>query len=195
MTDSFRTGRPEADEFPETQADALEQVPGDHAPEALEHSRDETVKLFERLNEAKIKDLRYSVGKWTPKEILGHLVDDERIFAYRALSVARGAKGPLPDFDENLFVENAHFEERSLPDLLDEYRAVRAATLELFQSLPEEAWDRRGTVSDYEASVRALAFLIAAHELHHLRVIRERYLPLIDEGSRELPPGAGQYNV
>ena len=118
-------------------------------------------------------------GKWTPKEILGHLVDDERIFVYRALSVARGDEGPLPSFDENLFVETSGFESRSLPSLLGEYRAVRAATLAFFESLPEAAWNRRGVVTDYETSVRGMAFHIAAHELHHLRVLRERYLPLM----------------
>ena len=179
MTHPFRTGRPQADEYPDYQARDIEQVPGDHAPEALSHSRDETLSLFEGLAGATIEDLRYAVGKWTPKEILGHLVDDERIFVYRALSVARGDKGPLPSFDENLFVQNSGFEGRSLPSLLREYRVVRDATLALFESLPEEAWDRRGVVTDYETSVRGMAFHIAAHELHHLRVIRERYLPLV----------------
>lgn len=191
-TRSFRTGRPGDGEYPDYQSEDIEQVPGDHAPGALETSRNETLKLFARLDEAKIQDLRYSVGKWTPKEILGHLIDDERIFVYRALSVARGDRGPLPPFDENLFVETSGFEERSLHSLLDEYRAVRAATLALFESLPEAAWDRRGTVTDYETSVRGMAFHIAGHELHHLRVLRERYLPLIAETRRDLPPGSNQ---
>lgn len=190
---SFRTGRPAADEIPDYVADDVAEVKGDHAPQALHDTRDETVRLFERLDEAEIKDLRYSVGKWTPKEILGHMIDDERIFTYRALGIARGGKEEQPGFDENLYVENANFESRSLPNLLDEYRAVRDATLLFFESLPEEAWDRRGTVNEYEASVRGLAFMIAAHELHHLRVLRDRYLTLIDDRPRNLGsrPGAG----
>lgn len=176
---ALQTGRPGADEFPAYQADDIAEVPSEHAPDALRHTRDETLRLFGQLEETQIFDLRYAEGKWTPKEILGHLIDDERIFVYRALSVARGDRGPLPPFDENLFVETSGFEDRSLRSLLDEYRAVRGSTLAFFDSLPEEAWDRRGTVTDYETTTRGMAFHIAGHELHHLRVLRERYLPLI----------------
>ncbi|MCG8458360.1 MAG: DinB family protein, partial [Holophagales bacterium] len=116
-------------------------------------------------------------GKWTVKEILGHLVDDERIFAYRALCVARGDETPLPGFDENAYMRYAAFEKRPLPELLDEYRAVRAASISFFRGLDRESWLRKGMVNGYEASVRGLAFHIAGHELHHHRVLEERYLP------------------
>ena len=120
--------------------------------------------------------LRYAPGKWTLKEVLGHLTDDERIFAYRALCIARGDTHPLESFDENAYVAGANFNDRSVGNLLDEYYFVRRSTVALFESLSSDAWLRRGTVSGYSASVRGLAFHIAGHELHHLAIVRERYL-------------------
>ncbi len=109
------------------------------------------------------------------KEVIGHLIDDERIFAYRALCVARGDARPLPGFDENDYVAATGFESRPLAALTAEYRAVRAATLTLFEPMTAEEWQRRGSVNGYEASVRGLAFHMAGHELHHLRTLREKY--------------------
>ena len=114
-----------------------------------------------------------------PKEVLGHLIDDERIFAYRALCVARNEPRELAGFDEKLYVEAAGFEQRTLDDLLAEYRTVRASTIALFNSMTGQQWLRRGIANGYEASVRGLAFHIAAHELHHLRIVRERYLTAV----------------
>jgi uncharacterized damage-inducible protein DinB len=116
-------------------------------------------------------------AKWTLKEVIGHLCDDERIFAYRLLCVARGDVRPLPGFDENEYMRDAGFESRTLADLAAEYAAVRAATLSLLGSMTAEGWRRRGVVNGYEASVRGLAFHVAGHELHHLRILREKYLP------------------
>jgi DinB superfamily len=171
------TGRPEAGEFADYALADIELVSGDDAIEALQRQAREVVALFGYLGEDRIKGLTYAPGKWTLKEVLGHLMDDERIFAYRALCVARGDGRPLPGFEENDYVTAADFELRSLTSLLDEYRAVRIASLALFESLPESAWQRRGTVNGYSASPRGLAFHIAGHELHHLGVVREKYLP------------------
>jgi DinB superfamily len=132
--------------------------------------------LLQSLDEEAIRALRYAPGKWTLKEVVGHLIDDERIFAYRALCVARGDARRLPGFDENEYVAATDFESRPLPRLIAEYRAVRAATLALFAPLTAEEWVRRGNVNGYEASVRGLAFHVAGHELHHLRTLREKYL-------------------
>ncbi len=154
----------------------IARVEGDDAVEALARQAREVEALFGNLSEAAIAGLRYAPGKWTPKEILGHLIDDERIFAYHTLCIARGDPHPLESFDENAYVAGANFEERALHDLLREYALVRAATIALFESLTDEAWLRQGTVSGYTASVRGLAFHIAGHELHHLGVIRARYL-------------------
>ncbi len=168
------SGRPEAGEFAAYAQGDLDQVPGDDAVAALEAAEAETLALLEPLDEA-TTDHRYAPDKWTVRQILGHLIDDERIFVYRALCVARGDTQPLPGFDENVYVDGGGFGARSWADLLAEYRAVRRATVAFFQGLPAAAWQRRGTVNGYSASPRGLAFHIAGHELHHLRVLRERY--------------------
>src|SRR5262249_48220579 len=120
--------------------------------------------------------LTYALGKWNLKQVVGHLSDDERIFAYRALCVARNDTRPLPGFDEKEYVRFASFDDRSLADLLEELRVVRAASISLFQSLSPEEWLRRGTVNGYSATVRGLAFHMAGHERHHMRIVRDKYL-------------------
>ena len=170
------SGRPQAGEYAAYAQADLDQVPGDDAVAALEAVELETLALLAPLGET-AADHRYAPGKWSVRQILGHLIDDERIFVYRALCVARGDTQPLPGFDENDYMRLAGFETRPWADLLEEYRAVRQSTLAFFRGLPSDAWPRRGTVNGYPASVRGLAFHIAAHELHHLRVLRERYLP------------------
>ena len=172
-----RSGRPARGEYADyTQAD-FDFVEGDDAVAALAAAAGETLELLEPLDEATVAQVTYAPGKWTIKEIVGHLADDERIFAYRALAIARGDETELPGFEEKLYVSTADFEGRALADLLAEYRSVRQASLALFAGLSAAAWLRRGTVSGYRASARGLAFHIAAHELHHLRILRERYLP------------------
>lgn len=146
--------------------------------------------LLAGLDEAKVAGLTYAPGKWTLKEVIGHLIDDERIFAYRALCIARGDDRPLAGFDENAYVAATRFESRDLRSLIDEYRTVRAASVSFFASLSTEEWLRRGIVNGYEASVRGLAFHMAGHELHHLHVIRERYLPPVPS-PREVGRGSG----
>lgn len=108
--------------------------------------------------------------------MVGHLSDDERIFADRALCVARNDTRPLPGFDEKEYVRFASFDDRSLADLLEELRVVRAASISLFQSLSPEEWLRRGTANGYSATVRGLAFHMAEHERHHMRIVRDKYL-------------------
>jgi hypothetical protein len=166
----MRSGRPEEGEFASYAAEDIAYVAGDDAVAALHSIAAETTALFATADAP-----AYAPGKWTLKEILGHLIDDERIFAYRALCVARLDPAPLPGFDENAYVAATNFASRSIEDLLGEYRAVRAATIALFVSLTPDEWLRKGTVNGYTASVRGLAFHVAGHELHHLRVIRERY--------------------
>src|SRR5437762_13920653 len=117
---------------------------------------------------------RYGRGKWSIKEIVGHLTDVERIMAYRALRIARGDTTPLPGFDENAYVPVAKFDARSLPDLVGELRTARAATLALLRTFDAEAWRRRCTASGKPASVRALAFMIPRHERQHGEILRPR---------------------
>lgn len=152
---------------------------GDDAVVALTTQGAEVVALLQSLDEQQIAGLTYAPGKWTLKQIIGHLVDDERIFLYRALCVARGDRRPLPGFDENNYVAATDFESRRLQSLIEEYRVVRAASVCFFQSLTAEEWTRRGEVNGYEASVRGLAFHIAGHEIHHLQILREKYLTLL----------------
>jgi hypothetical protein len=176
----FRSGRPEPGEFASYAQADIDLVEGDDAVAALLRQRHETLALFARFGEQG-GNLTYAPGKWTIKQILGHLADDERIFAYRALCVARGDSRPLPGFDENAYASAARFESRTLLDLLADYEAVRNASVTLFRGLDRESWLRRGTVHDYAATPRGLAFHIAGHELHHHRVILEWYLPLATE--------------
>ena len=113
-------------------------------------------------------------GKWSLKQVLGHIIETERVMAYRALRIARGDQTPLPGFDQNLFVANGGFNARTLASLLEEMQAVRAATLALFRGLPAEAWTRTGTASGNPISVRALSWIIAGHELHHVQLLPHR---------------------
>lgn len=168
-----KSGRPLAGEFAAYAQEDIDYVAGDDAVAALERQGRDTAAAFEHAGELPA----YAPGKWTLKEVLGHLIDDERIFFYRALCVARGDARPLPGFDENDYVAAASFDARPMQSLLDEYRITRAATVAFFASLTTDQWLRRGIVNGYEASARGLAFHIAGHELHHLRTVRERYLP------------------
>jgi uncharacterized damage-inducible protein DinB len=119
----------------------------------------------------------YAPGKWSVKEVLGHIADCERVFAYRAMRIARGDTTPLPSFDENAYAPAGHFDERPLASLLAELAAVRHATVALFAGLPAEAWQRVGTASDNRISVRGCAWIIAGHELHHRNLLAQNYLP------------------
>lgn len=119
---------------------------------------------------------RYAEGKWSIKELLGHMIDTERIFSYRTLCLARGEQQNLPGFDENTYVENARFDKRTFASLLDEYRVVRQATLFLLENLDESVWENTGTNNNRPASVRALVYITAGHEKHHLNILNERYL-------------------
>jgi len=173
-----RSGRPSPGEYADYAQADLDLVAGDDAVEVLRRLEVATVALFSALDERTVGGLTYAPGKWTVKEVLGHLADDERIFAYRALCLARGDERPLPGFDEKRYMVDAGFEARPLTALIGEYVAVRRASIALFEGLPAPAWRRRGEVNGYPASVRGLAFHIAGHELHHHRILAEKYLVL-----------------
>ncbi|WP_417355025.1 DinB family protein [Flavobacterium sp.] len=119
---------------------------------------------------------RYAEDKWTIKEIIQHVIDTERVFAYRALRISRNDKTPLPGFDENDYVSNTDAENRSLQDILTELALVRQSSLVMFKSFSQDQLLRRGEASGHEVSVRALAFLITAHQYHHMKIFKERYL-------------------
>lgn len=118
---------------------------------------------------------RYAPGKWNIKEILVHIIDTERIFAYRALRIARNDKTPLPGYEQDDYVPASNASERMIDDIIEEYAAVRKSTLTLFQSFREDDFVKTGIANNHPVSVRALAYQIAGHELHHLSIIKERY--------------------
>ncbi len=118
---------------------------------------------------------RYAAGKWTVREMLGHIIDTERIMAYRGLRIARGDLTPLAPFDQDLFVAGADFERRSMPDLIEEFVFVRQGTLALFRHLQPAAWDRRGLVGENRLTPRAAAWIIAGHQVYHEAILSDRY--------------------
>ncbi|HUR97470.1 MAG TPA: DinB family protein [Pyrinomonadaceae bacterium] len=121
-------------------------------------------------------EFRYGDGKWSIKELLGHLIDGERIFAYRALRISRGDQTPIEGFEQDGYIENAHSNERSLADLLEEFSLTRRANMLLFKNLTDDDWSRLGTASDATVSVRALGYIMAGHVEHHVTILKERYL-------------------
>lgn len=140
----------------------------------LRTAGDELVYALQGIPETK-GSYRYAEGKWTIRTLIGHIIDAERIFTYRALRVARGDATPLPGFEENDYAITAESDQRSVADLAAEMAAVRESTLRFFESLPADAWTRRGTVNNGTVSARALAYIAAGHAQHHLKVLRERY--------------------
>ena len=174
-----RSGRPQPGEYAAYAHADITAIPEDDATAALHASRDRVLAVFASLTEARVAGVRYAPGKWTIKDLLGHLIDDERIYAYRALRLARGDDRVLAGFDQERYAGAAGSEARALPDLLKEYRTVRAASLTLFAGLGPEAWPRRGVLEGHDVTVRGLAFHIVGHEAHHLRILAERYLPLV----------------
>jgi hypothetical protein len=120
-------------------------------------------------------DFRYAADKWSAKEVLGHVCDTERVFAYRALRIARADATPMEGFEQDDYVRNGPFAYRTLADLIEDYIAVRRATLSLLRNLDEAAWCRRGIANKNEVSVRGLTYIIAGHELHHRRILEEKY--------------------
>jgi len=167
-------GRPEPDEIPAHYAGYIQRVPEPDPVTACAAQIEATAALLHGLSDTDAM-YRYGRGKWSIKEVIGHLADTERILSYRALRIARGDVTPLPSFDENAYVPVARFDDRSLADLVGELRTVRAATLALLRTFDVEAWRRRGTASGTPVSVRALGFTIPGHERHHVEVLTTRY--------------------
>ena len=166
--------RPGAGEHDPYYGRYISRVEGDDALAALITQIGGTMRLLERAGEARALH-RYAPDKWSVKQVIGHVSDSERVFAYRALRFARGDRTPLPGFDETLYVPEGRFDDRPLADLALELRAVRAASIALFAALGPEALARTGTANDTPMSVRALAWTIAGHELHHRGLLIERY--------------------
>ena len=170
--------RPEATEFAEFYASYIAKVPGTDFLSVLDSERQQMLQLFSGRAE-RDGNFRYAPGKWTVKEVLGHITDTERIFTYRALRIGRGDQTPLPGFEQDDFVKNGGFALRKLANLAEEFGAVRGASLALFRSFDEEAWSRRGVASQKEVTVRALGFITAGHQIHHRIILEQNYFPAI----------------
>lgn len=170
--------RPEKSEYAAFYETYVSLVQGTDILSVLEAQRLQMTQLFAARSE-RDGNFRYAPGKWTVKEVLGHVTDAERIFSYRALRIARGDQTPLPGFEQEDYVKNGGFGERTLENLAEEFVLVRGGTQAFFQSLGKEVWSRRGTASNNEVTVRAMAYIIAGHEQHHRRILEERYFPAI----------------
>jgi uncharacterized damage-inducible protein DinB len=166
--------RPETREYAAFYAGYIEEVAGRDLGAILHEQLSTFRSVLGELSESDAM-ARYAPGKWSVKEVLGHLTDSERVFAYRALRISRGDTTPLPGFDENDYVEAAGFDRRAMDDLLEEWSGVRASTLTLLRSVDPDAWERRVVANGTEVSLRALAHIIPGHVRHHQQVLRERY--------------------
>ena len=167
--------RPAADEYAPFYETYVSLVPDGDVIGTLSRQLEETLALLRNVPASR-EDFSYEPGKWSIKEVVGHMTDGERIFSYRALAIARGDKQNLPGMDQDEYMSAATFSKRRLGDLAAEFEYVRRATLSLLRHLSEEAWLRRGTANDNEVSVRAIAHIIAGHVLHHVNVLRTKYL-------------------
>ena len=162
------------DEYPSDVADYIERVRG-RDPRALLGAQPGFLeRAIDGLDEA-AQLHRYEPGKWSVREVIGHVVDTERVFSYRLLRFARGDSSPLPGFDHDLYVSTAQFDDRELDELARDFRAVRAATLSLVSTIPDDAWALAGTASGNRVTARALLSIIAGHAAYHFELLADRY--------------------
>jgi len=167
--------KPQANEYAEYYGKYVSLVPEGDVVETLSRQSGETLALLRSIPEER-GGHAYGPGKWTIRQLVGHVIDGERIFAYRALAIARGERASLPGMEQDEYMEHARFDERTLANLCEEFEHVRRANVLMMRGFDAEAWARRGVASDNEVTVLALAYIIAGHELHHLNVLRVRYL-------------------
>lgn len=166
--------RPAPTDYAHFYANYVALVPEEDVLSVIETQSSETQKLMASVDETR-GAYRYAEGKWSVKEVFGHVTDSERVFGYRCLAIARGDQSSLPGFDEQEYMRNANFDAWKIGDLAELYAVTRRANIVFFRNLADEAWDRRGIANDSAVTVRALAYIIAGHERHHLEVLRERY--------------------
>ena len=167
--------KPSNEEFPFYFETYIELVSEGSIEDTLIKQLNDTTAFLSNTSETQA-NYRYATGKWTLKEVIGHITDTERIMSYRLLRIARGDQSPLAGYDDEAYVNEAAFHSRSLPDLLKDFSAVRQSTVSLVRSLPEDVWSRKGIANNSEISVRALAYIIAGHELHHVKIIKDKYI-------------------
>jgi DinB superfamily len=173
MPNTTRISRPNPDEHIAYYGRYISLVPDGDLVTELSSEIGNTAALLRASSDR--ADFAYAPGKWTVKEVVGHLADTERVMGFRALWFARGDAQPLPGFDENAWVPSGRFADRTLGDLAEEFAAVRASTLAMARGLATESLARRGTANGAEISVRALLYIIAGHERHHVALLKEKY--------------------
>jgi len=166
--------RPEPSEYAPYYDRYISLITGSDILGTLEAQRRQMLLLLSGRNESD-GDFRYASDKWSAKEVLGHVCDTERIFAYRALRIARADRTPIEGFEQDDYIKNGPFARIPLAEIIEDYIAVRRATLTLLRNLDEAAWVRHGVANKNEISVRALAYIVAGHELHHRRILEEKY--------------------
>jgi hypothetical protein len=167
-------GRPQTNEAASYYSVYIDRVNSDDVVDVLATQLEETVAFLSTISEEQSLH-RYAPEKWSRRELLGHVNDTERVFMYRALWFARGFQGPLPSFDQEVGFKFANSDNVSWASHVDEFKAIRLATLAFFRNLPDEAWMRSGIASDSPVTVRALAYIVAGHVSHHVAILRERY--------------------
>lgn len=171
---AFTVARPEPGEYAPYYERYISLVHGSDILTSLEEQRKQMLLQLCGRDEAD-GDFRYAPDKWSAKQLLGHVCDTERIFAYRALRISRGDRTPIEGFEQDDYVRNGPFGRASLEEIVEDYIAVRQATLTVLRNLDEAAWERRGIANQNEVSLRALAYIIAGHELHHRSILEEKY--------------------
>lgn len=167
--------KPEKSEYDPYYERYISLVTNDEINEALAKQTVELRSIFSGLPEEK-GTFKYADGKWTVKEVLSHLIDGERIFAYRVFRIARGDKTPIEGFEQDGYIENSHANGRSFAELLDEFDLLRRANVFFFDNLKDDDWLRTGTANKVEISVRAIAYVMVGHIIHHENILKERYL-------------------
>ena len=168
--------RPTPTEYAPYYEDYVNQVSESDIMPVLRSQMDELDVLLARVEPAQ-ETHRYAEGKWSIREMIGHLIDGERVFGYRTFCIARGEQQNLPGFDQNDYMVTAPYDRIELEDLLSELRLIRLGNIAMLRTLDEEAWSRAGNANSNQVTVRALAFIMAGHVRHHMNVLRERYLP------------------
>jgi uncharacterized damage-inducible protein DinB len=163
--------RPERNEYSDWYADYVSRVPDGDVIEVLERQSQEMLAFLKTLSEEQAEKPP-APGKWSVKQVIGHLCDGERVLTYRAMRIARGDQTPLAGYEQDDYVRESNANGRSLADLAAEHEAVRRATIALFKSMAEQAWLRRGAANNAEVSVRALAYITAGHEQRHLELMK-----------------------
>lgn len=165
--------RPRPDETDAYYHGYIAHVPDGDILDTLDRQLEETATLLDGVDDG---SMRYAPGKWTIRQVLIHMIDAERVFAYRALRFARGDETPLPGFDQDEFMKTSDVSTRSIASLLDEFRSVRGSTLSLLRGFDAAAWDRAGVASGFPMTTRGAAWVIAGHAMHHTAILRDRYL-------------------